>query len=89
MNTHRLHSVIPLVRPWHQRLREALWARWFAWQARRAQTRAWRQARELSARTLEDIGAPDELQAEASQSRASQQMTRELLRAGIVSRSTW
>ena len=89
MNTHRLHSVIPLVRPWHQRLREALRLRCWAWQARRAQTHAWRQACELSARTLQDIGAPDELQADANQCRAAQQMRRELLRAGIVSRSAW
>ena len=89
MNTHRLQSVIPLVRPWPQRLREVLLARWNVWQSRRAQTRAWRQACELSDRTLHDIGAPDELQAETRQCRASQQMTRELLRVGIVSRSAW
>ena len=89
MSTHRLPVVIPLARPWPQRVRDALLARWSGWQSARAQTRAWRQACALSARTLQDIGAPDRLQAEAAHCRATQQMERELLRAGIVSRSAW
>lgn len=85
MSTHRLPIVIPLSRPWPQRLREHLQAWFETWQRRRALRRVCG----LSAATLDDVAAPDEWRAAAAHCRAREEMERSLLRVGIVSGAPW
>jgi hypothetical protein len=89
MNTHHLPAPIPLARPWPARWFDSLRVHWLAWQARRAQAAAWRQACQLSAQALEDIAAPEDWRHTAAHCRDRQRMERELLRVGIVPGAPW
>ncbi len=71
-----------LVRPWHQRLVDALrdaWRRQAALRRERADLEA---ASELSEVALRDMGAPEWLQAQARARRDAQRFERDLLRGG-------
>jgi hypothetical protein len=57
---------VPLVRPWPQRLADALAERWREWRAPRSlQESEMGMLAELSPKTLRDIGAPDWVQERA------------------------
>lgn len=89
MPSHRLPLVIPLVRPWPQRLRERALAAWQDWQGWRDRVRQARQLCHLSDRTLDDVGAPDEWRAVAGHCRAREAMERRLLRQGVLPGAPW
>ncbi|GAB4042567.1 MAG: hypothetical protein Fur0014_14860 [Rubrivivax sp.] len=89
MSPYPLPIVIPLARPWPQRLREAVLGAWQDWAGWRARERAARQVCRLSARTLDDVGAPAEWHAAAAHCRAREAMERRLLRLGVVPGAPW
>jgi hypothetical protein len=81
--------VIPLSRPWPQRLWAGLRAAALALSAARRRRRAERQLCRLPEAMLEDMAAPDEWRAAAAQCRAREAMDRSLLRVGIVAGARW
>ena len=89
MTSYSLPIVIPLARPWPQRLFAAVLAAWQDWAGWRARERAARQACRLSARTLDDMGAPEAWRAAAAHCRARDAMERSLLRVGVVPGAPW
>jgi hypothetical protein len=86
MHTHLHPIVIPLHRPWLNRLGQDMVAAWRRVLDRAAERRA---VCLLSARTLEDIGAPEHWRPVVDRCRAGDPMDRALQRIGVVPGSHW